>query len=77
MELHIAGQLRLTARLSALLPGMLPSLVLARAQNRPGGRDSSYRLARSDCSTGMSPHHRLMHHPAAAPHWGATLKRDE
>src|SRR5580698_7047426 len=38
MELHIAGQLRWTACLSALLPGMLPCLVLARAKDQARGQ---------------------------------------
>jgi hypothetical protein len=56
MELHIAGQLRRTAlAFQRSCPACSPPSCWPAPRIRPGGRDSSYRLARSDRPTGMNP----------------------
>jgi hypothetical protein len=56
MELYIAGQLRRTAlAFQRPCPACSPASSWPVPRVRPGGRDSSYRLARSDRPTGMNP----------------------
>ena len=57
MELYIAGQLRRTNRLAAQrpCPAYSPASSSPVPRIRPGGRDSSYRLARSSLPTGTNP----------------------